>query len=112
MIGHSAPADVIRVQNSKLFSMDSTCRDQSLRIWDIEEGNCLAVFSPDAPVDCCQISVRGDALVCGFTAETRLSTLVVCKNETVNEVVKKNKRRKSSKSLYMFDEPPSRKPSS
>lgn len=112
LMGHSAVADVIKVQNNRLFSMDSTCRDQSLRIWDIEEGQCLAVFSPDAPVACSQISIRGDALVCGFSSETRLSTLVVCKNETVNDIIKKNKRRKSSKSLYIFDEPPSRKMSS
>lgn len=112
LMGHSAPVDVIRVQNNRVFSMDSTCRDQSLRIWDIEEGHCLAVFSPDAPISGCQMSIRGDALVCGFAAETRLSTLVICKNETVSDVVKRNKRRKSSKSLYIFDEPPSRKSSS
>lgn len=75
------------------------------------KGYCLSVFSPDAPVSCCQMSIRGDALVCGFTAETRLSTLVMCKNETVNDVVKRNKRRKSSKSLYCFDDPASRKSS-
>lgn len=58
------------------------------------------------------MSIRGDALICGFVAETRLSTLALCKNETVNDVVKRNKRRKSSKATYIFDEPPSRKASS
>lgn len=75
-------------------------------------GYCLATFSPDAPVSCCQMSIKGDALICGFTAETRLSTLVLCKNETVNDVVKRNKRRKSSKAIYIFDEPQNRKSSS
>uniref|UniRef100_A0A6G1SC42 F-box/WD repeat-containing protein 7 n=1 Tax=Aceria tosichella TaxID=561515 RepID=A0A6G1SC42_9ACAR len=111
LVGHSAPVDVIKVQSNRLFSMDSTCRDQSLRIWDIDEGYCLVVFSPDAPISSCQMSAGGDALVCSFAAETRLSTLVMCKNDTVNDVLKRNKRRKSSKSSYVFDEPPSRKSS-
>lgn len=41
LAGHSAPPDVIKVQNGKLFSMDSTLRDQSLRIWDLEDGKLL-----------------------------------------------------------------------
>jgi WD40 repeat protein len=112
LVGHSAPADVIKVQNNRLFSMDSSCRDQSLRIWDIDEGYCMVVFSPDAPISCCQMSVGGDALVCGFAGETRLKTLFMCKADTINDVLKRTKRRKSSKSTYIFDEPPSRKSSS
>lgn len=106
LLGHSAPSDLITVQNNRLFSMDSTGRDQSLRIWDIDEGQCLVVFNPESPIDCCQLSVRGDALVCGFAGETRLSTLHMNKNE------KRKERRRSSKSQYIFDEPPSRKSSS
>lgn len=106
LVGHSAPADIITVQNNRLFSMDSTGRDSSLKIWDIDEGQCLATFNPENPIDCCQLSIRGDALVCGFASETKLSTLLMNKSD------KRKERRRSSKSQYIFDEPPSRKSSS
>lgn len=41
LAGHTAPPDMIKVQNGRLFSMDSTLRDQSLRIWDLEDGKLL-----------------------------------------------------------------------
>lgn len=52
-------------------------------------GICLAVFTPDAPVNSCQMSVGGDALVCGFASETKLNTLMVCDNETSADAAKR-----------------------
>lgn len=83
LLGHSAPADTITVQNNRVFSMDSTGRDTSIRVWDVNEGLCLAVFKPEAPIDCCQLSIRGDALVCGFISEERITTLNINDLEVV-----------------------------
>ncbi|KAG9509579.1 NACHT domain- and WD repeat-containing protein 1, partial [Fragariocoptes setiger] len=104
LAGHSAPVDTLDAHNDRLFSMDSSGRDRGLRIWDMEKGVCLAVFTPDSPVSCCKFSINGDALTCGFASDSRLSTLVLCKNEMATDVAKRNKRRKSSGPTYAFDD--------
>jgi WD40 repeat protein len=37
--------------------------DNTLRVWDLKSGNCLAVFTCDAPVLCCAWS--GDVIAAG-----------------------------------------------
>lgn len=54
LTGHSAPPDVIKVQNGRLFSMDSSSCDQSLRIWDLEEGK-RSIPSINIYIPHCQI---------------------------------------------------------
>ena len=40
-------------------------RDNTLRLWDLDSGQCLAVYPAGAPVDSSAFSPSGDRIVCG-----------------------------------------------
>ncbi|XP_053200934.1 NACHT domain- and WD repeat-containing protein 1-like isoform X2 [Panonychus citri] len=50
--GHIASVDILQVdeKGKTLLSYDSTGKDLSIRLWDLENGSCLAVFTPDQPL--------------------------------------------------------------
>lgn len=78
--GHTAPVDQILLDDAGIMCVtyDSTGRDRSVRAWDIIKGKSLAVFTPDVPIHCCQLSPDGHTVVLGLRGRTTILTLVLC----------------------------------
>ncbi|XP_023214802.1 autophagy-related protein 16-like, partial [Centruroides sculpturatus] len=87
--GHTAPVDQIRMSEtgSRCLTYDSLGRDRSLRLWDVTKGECLAVFTPDQSLICCELSMDGKAIVLGLDGKRDIVTLVVCHNTTADEQI-------------------------
>ncbi|XP_022252283.1 NACHT and WD repeat domain-containing protein 2-like [Limulus polyphemus] len=85
--GHSAPADTLKMDESgtRCLSFDSTGRDKSIRVWDVVKGQCLAVFTPDHDILCCEFSPDGRAVAMGLKGKDKLITLLLCHCCTVKD---------------------------
>ncbi|CAN8025079.1 unnamed protein product [Ixodes persulcatus] len=72
--GHSAPVDEIRLDESGLRALTRNAEgvDRSVRVWDLMKGECLAVFTPDLAVTCCELSLDGRAVAMGLERHSRL----------------------------------------
>lgn len=87
--GHTAPVDQIRMSEAgtRCLTYDSLGRDRSLRLWDVTKGVCVAVFTPDQALICCELSMDGKAVVLGLEGKRDIVTLVVCHNTTADEQI-------------------------
>uniref|UniRef100_T1K6J3 Uncharacterized protein n=1 Tax=Tetranychus urticae TaxID=32264 RepID=T1K6J3_TETUR len=87
--GHIASVDILQVdeRGQTLLSYDSTGKDLSIRLWNLDNGSCLAVFTPDQPLSCCQLSRNGKSVVACLTDSPQLHTLVLCQNSTPEEEI-------------------------
>ncbi|RWS15232.1 NACHT and WD repeat domain-containing protein 2-like protein [Dinothrombium tinctorium] len=92
LCGHSAPVDTLQVDEigKNFLSFDSSGKDHSIRIWNAESGTCLAVFTPDYPLSCCQLSSNGKLVVFCFKKSTKLYTLLLCHENSVERERIKN----------------------
>ncbi|XP_015912569.1 NACHT domain- and WD repeat-containing protein 1 isoform X2 [Parasteatoda tepidariorum] len=90
--GHSAPADQIRMeeQGKKCLTYDSRGYDRSVRVWDVTKGECLAVFTPDKEFSCCELSLDGKAVIMGLKGFDTITTLLLCRENTVEEEMPKS----------------------
>ncbi|XP_049527901.1 NACHT domain- and WD repeat-containing protein 1 isoform X1 [Dermacentor silvarum] len=72
--GHNAPVDQIRLDESgfKSLTYNSDGIDRSVRVWDVMKGECLAVFTPDLAVTCCELTLDGKAVVMGLEGHDRV----------------------------------------
>lgn len=72
--GHNAPVDQIRLDESgfKSLTYNSDGIDRSVRVWDVMKGECLAVFTPDLAVTCCELTLDGKAVVMGLEGYDRV----------------------------------------
>lgn len=63
--GHTAPVDYLRLdaQGGTFLSADSKCRDRSLRLWDLNKGTLVAVYTARRPVTACEVTHGGEVLV-------------------------------------------------
>lgn len=89
--GHSAPADQIRMeeQGKRCLTYDSKGYDRSVRVWDVTKGECLAVFTPDHEFSCCELSLDGKAVILGLKGFDTITTLLLCRESTVEEEMPK-----------------------
>jgi WD40 repeat protein len=56
----------------------SASYDQTVKVWDLESGECIATFTVDAPVRACAVARDGVTIVVGDSAGTvHFLTLVV-----------------------------------
>jgi WD40 repeat protein len=39
--------------------------DKTLKVWDLETGNCIATFTADAAIFCCAVTPDGRTIVAG-----------------------------------------------
>ncbi|XP_076370647.1 NACHT and WD repeat domain-containing protein 2-like isoform X1 [Tachypleus tridentatus] len=85
--GHSAPVDNIKIDESgtRCLTFDLSGRDRSIRLWDLAKGICLAVFTPDQAISCCEFSSDGRAVVMGLEGKDELVTLLLCHRSTIEE---------------------------
>ncbi|KAK9511267.1 hypothetical protein O3M35_005854 [Rhynocoris fuscipes] len=56
--GHTAPVDFLRLSpnGSICLSMSTHFRDRSVRLWDLNKGTLLAVFTPEEQVSSCELT--------------------------------------------------------
>lgn len=85
--GHTAPVDQIRINDkgSICVTYDSIGRDRSLRMWDLENGVCLAVFTPDQAITCCQLLPSGNTIMMGLYGQQSIVTLLLCHNTSIDD---------------------------
>ncbi|KAA0203477.1 hypothetical protein HAZT_HAZT000658, partial [Hyalella azteca] len=77
--GHTYPADTIRVDPRGTFVLtyDSTGHDRAIRIWDMQTGASLSVWTPDSPVTACEVSADSRCVVVALAGRADLITLVI-----------------------------------
>ncbi|XP_076338037.1 NACHT domain- and WD repeat-containing protein 1-like [Tachypleus tridentatus] len=85
--GHSAPADTLKMDDTGTLclSFDSSGRDKSIRVWDVAKSQCLAVFTSDLGISCCEFSPDGVAVVMGLKGKGKLVTLLLCHCCTIED---------------------------
>lgn len=85
--GHSAPVDEIRLDESGFRALTRNAEgvDRSVRVWDLMKGECLAVFTPDLAVTCCELSLDGRAVALGLERHSRLFCHLLTNGEGENQ---------------------------
>ncbi|XP_019640117.1 PREDICTED: NACHT domain- and WD repeat-containing protein 1-like [Branchiostoma belcheri] len=75
--GHTHPIDTLQLaaEGRRCLTFDPSHHDLSIRVWDIMEGQCLAVLTPDQPISCCQIMADGERVVIGLQGRDDIITL-------------------------------------
>ncbi|UYV85146.1 hypothetical protein LAZ67_X004724 [Cordylochernes scorpioides] len=86
--GHCAPVDQIQIDEpgNRCATFDSAGRDRSVRVWDLNRGECVCVFTPDVPLLCCQLAVDGRSLVVSLEGNNELITMIICKNSSPEDL--------------------------
>ena len=62
--GHSLPVNSVTVSPDGRRAVSGSY-DDTVRVWDLETGQCLAVYHAGADVDSAAISSNGSRIVCG-----------------------------------------------
>ncbi|XP_070575384.1 NACHT domain- and WD repeat-containing protein 1-like isoform X2 [Ptychodera flava] len=75
--GHTHPVDRIYMseEGHRCLTFDTTQKDRTVRLWDLQQGVCLASFTPDVPITCCQINADGTIVVIGLEGHKNIVTL-------------------------------------
>ncbi|XP_046911012.2 uncharacterized protein LOC124492220 [Dermatophagoides farinae] len=82
--GHTAPPDLLdpAPKSNVFLSYNSSRQDTQLRIWSLENGNCLWTFTPDKDISCCTLTPNGMGIVYGYVGEKNLHLAI---NEDPNK---------------------------
>ncbi|XP_068084365.1 NACHT and WD repeat domain-containing protein 2 [Anabrus simplex] len=77
LCGHTAPVNFLRLDplGGSFMSADSNCRDRSLRLWNLNKGELLAVYTPNRPVTCCEVTSGGRSVVLALRGRSHITTL-------------------------------------
>ncbi|XP_046670625.1 NACHT domain- and WD repeat-containing protein 1 [Homalodisca vitripennis] len=83
--GHSAPVTCLRLDpyGGCFLSLDSECRDRSLRLWNLVTGELSAVFTPKRPITACEVTAGGKHVVLAMEGSRTLITLRLTTGESV-----------------------------
>uniref|UniRef100_A0A1B0GMQ4 ORC1/DEAH AAA+ ATPase domain-containing protein n=1 Tax=Phlebotomus papatasi TaxID=29031 RepID=A0A1B0GMQ4_PHLPP len=87
LMGHNAPVTFLKLDPTGkiLLSGDKEGRDPSIRIWDLDTGSSLAVFTPSHKISTCEILSDGKYVVIALENQEDLITLSLKKlNEDLN----------------------------
>ncbi|XP_030753342.1 NACHT and WD repeat domain-containing protein 2 [Sitophilus oryzae] len=59
--GHTAPVCSLKLDptGALCLSVDSECRDRSIRLWDVNKGDLLAVYTPKTKITACELTSNG-----------------------------------------------------
>ncbi|XP_027195792.2 uncharacterized protein LOC113790336 [Dermatophagoides pteronyssinus] len=76
--GHTAPPDRLdpAPKSNVFLSYNSSRQDTQLRIWSLENGNCLWTFTPDKDISCCTLTPNGMGIVYGYVGEKKLNLAI------------------------------------
>ncbi|XP_058058731.1 uncharacterized protein LOC131209639 [Anopheles bellator] len=77
LIGHSAPVTLLKLDPTGkiLLSSDKEGRDLSIRLWQLDSGNLLAVYTPEERITTCEILSAGSYLALALENHHNLITL-------------------------------------
>ncbi|XP_076260371.1 NACHT domain- and WD repeat-containing protein 1 isoform X1 [Rhynchophorus ferrugineus] len=77
MSGHTAPVSSLKLDPSGglCLSTDSSCRDRSIRLWDVNKGELLAVYTPSTKITACEVTLNGNYVVLALEGRSNLVTL-------------------------------------
>lgn len=82
--GHNAPATLMKLDPSGryLLSRDKDSRDLSLRLWELNTGKSLAVYTPPHRISCCEILENGTFIV---IAMEKIKDIMIFQLKNYNE---------------------------
>ncbi|CAH0550201.1 unnamed protein product [Brassicogethes aeneus] len=65
LFGHTAPVSTLKLDptGGMCLSTDADCRDRSIRVWDLNKGNLVAVYTPKTDITACEITSNGQHIV-------------------------------------------------
>ncbi|XP_053675438.1 uncharacterized protein LOC128725698 [Anopheles nili] len=77
LVGHSAPVTLLKLDPTGkiLLSTDKEGRDLSIRLWQLDSGNLLAVYTPEERITTCEILSGGTFLALALENHSNLITL-------------------------------------
>lgn len=65
-IGHSGDIKCVDVTPNGQYVV-SACADRTVRVWDLKNGECIALFCANAPIESLAIAPSSSTVVCGTT---------------------------------------------
>nr|XP_022901761.1 NACHT and WD repeat domain-containing protein 2 [Onthophagus taurus] len=85
--GHIAPVNLLRLDPSGALclSTDSEGRDRSIRIWDLNKGDLVAVYTPKRNITACEITTNGHYIILALEGSEELTALKL-KGSGVQEI--------------------------
>ncbi|KAL0276683.1 UNVERIFIED_CONTAM: hypothetical protein PYX00_004199 [Menopon gallinae] len=77
--GHSAPVTLVRRDpcGGSFMSADICNRDRSFRLWDLNKGELLAVYTPPDPFSACELGIGGKTISVSLKGEENVRTLIL-----------------------------------
>uniref|UniRef100_A0A182PJR6 WD_REPEATS_REGION domain-containing protein n=1 Tax=Anopheles epiroticus TaxID=199890 RepID=A0A182PJR6_9DIPT len=77
LVGHSAPVTLLKIDPTGkiLLSTDKEGRDMSIRLWQLDSGNLLAVYTPEERITTCEILSGGAFIALALENRHNLITL-------------------------------------
>lgn len=80
LIGHNAPVTLLKLDPSgkMLLSGDREGRDMSIRLWELDSGKLLAVYTPREKITTCEILSWGQYLAVALENQLNIITLKLC----------------------------------
>lgn len=79
LCGHTAPVSLLRLDptGALCLSTDSESRDRSIRVWDLNRGNLVAVYTPRENITACEILSGGQIIALALEGHKDLVTLTL-----------------------------------
>ncbi|KAF5270218.1 hypothetical protein FQA39_LY08432 [Lamprigera yunnana] len=77
LCGHTAPVSSLRLDPTGAFCLSSDCfgRDKSIRIWDLNKGDLVAVYTPKYNITACEIMSGAKHIVLALEGSCNIITL-------------------------------------
>ncbi|XP_062545784.1 uncharacterized protein LOC134212179 [Armigeres subalbatus] len=87
LTGHSAPVTLLKLDPSGkiLLSGDKDGRDMSIRLWELDSGKSLAVYTPQEKITTCEILNGGQYLAIALENRANIITLKLRGGGTVSD---------------------------
>ncbi|XP_013389679.1 NACHT domain- and WD repeat-containing protein 1 isoform X1 [Lingula anatina] len=81
--GHRQGVDRILISDSgtRCVSYSTNNIDQTVKLWDLTKGACLASFTSDVPLTSCELSMDGNAVILGLEGREDIVVLQLCLKE-------------------------------
>ncbi|KAB0804135.1 hypothetical protein PPYR_01105 [Photinus pyralis] len=77
LCGHTAPVSSLRLDPTGVFclSSDRQGRDKSIRVWNLQKGSLVAVYTPRSNITACEIMSNGKHIVLATEGSSNILTL-------------------------------------
>ncbi|XP_063905453.1 NACHT and WD repeat domain-containing protein 2 isoform X2 [Zophobas morio] len=77
LYGHTAPVSLLKLDptGALCLSTDSECRDRSIRLWDLNKGNLVSVYTPRTNIAACELTSNGYHIVLALEGQEEVIIL-------------------------------------